>query len=106
MLDRLTLTNLKELQTRTGVAFTATLRLDGEAIATVENKGDGGCNTYYATGKETAAIRLNNTKVRELEKAAAAAIGRQYEALDFLLCFMNSPTVTADQVVAAAKAEL
>ncbi|WJK33152.1 hypothetical protein [Solwaraspora sp. WMMA2065] len=39
--DRLTVTSLHERLTANGVAFTATLRLDGTPVGTVENEGDG-----------------------------------------------------------------
>lgn len=37
---------IKEMRTSDGVAFTATLTLDGKPLGTVENTGRGGCNLY------------------------------------------------------------
>ncbi len=39
---RLAVTSLKQLQTSRGVAFTATLRLDGRVVGTIEDQGNGG----------------------------------------------------------------
>lgn len=105
MLERFTIHNLRELVTHSGVAFTATIALDNKPIARVENKGDGGCNTYFGMGGTAAETRANMVTIRELERVASDAIGRKYEALDFLICFMT-PGVTGQQAVAAAKKAL
>jgi hypothetical protein len=36
-------TKYRELRTREGYAYTYTLHIDGKPVATVENRGDGGC---------------------------------------------------------------
>jgi hypothetical protein len=41
-------TRLKQMRTRNGVAFTATLRVPTGAIGEIENQGDGGATTLYA----------------------------------------------------------
>ncbi|GIM90129.1 hypothetical protein [Paractinoplanes toevensis] len=45
--DGYTVTAYKELSTRDGVAFTATLRLNRKIIGTVENDGVGGPDTFH-----------------------------------------------------------
>lgn len=41
------LKNIKFLETSRGVAFTASIYLDGKRVGTVENSGTGGCNNYH-----------------------------------------------------------
>jgi len=43
---RLNMSDYQELPMADGVAFTATLRLDGRIVGTVENNGTGGATTY------------------------------------------------------------
>jgi hypothetical protein len=59
--DGYTVTAYKELKTHDGVAFTATLRLNGKIIGTIENEGMGGPDTFHANdaltyGRQTAAL--------------------------------------------------
>lgn len=44
--DRLHVSSLKELPTSDGVAFTATLRLDGKRVGVIEDHGRGGGSSY------------------------------------------------------------
>jgi hypothetical protein len=46
--DRLTVTSLEQVPTANGVAFTATLALDGQPVGTVTNDGNGGPTELYS----------------------------------------------------------
>jgi hypothetical protein len=46
--DRLTVTALQQVPTPNGVAFTATLTLDGQPVGTITGDGDGGPTTLHS----------------------------------------------------------
>lgn len=85
-LNKLVLKNLTEFRTRNGVAFTATLNLDGKPLIIVENSGRGGSNKYTH-------ITLPNKNFRpileNLEAQAALRCGTTIEALDHLISLRN-----------------
>lgn len=85
-LNKLRLKNLTELRTRNGVAFTATLDLNGQPVIIVENDGRGGCNKYTH-------ISLPNREfrpiLRSLEAQAARRSAMTIEALDHIIALRD-----------------
>lgn len=81
MLDRITITNLKAMQTYNGVAWSATVLLDGQPKARIENRGDGGGSSFYPVDGDFAAMRAF---VKAAQVEAKAAIGG-FEAFENLL---------------------
>lgn len=103
MLDRITIQNLKTLNTCGGVAWSATVLLDGQPKARIENRGDGGCSSFYPVDGDYKAMR---TFVSEATAAAHAALGRKsYEAFENLLS-ATSEGMTVAQAVTVWQAAL
>ena len=88
MLERLTMTGLKTLNTRNGVAWTATLRLEGLPFAHVEDAGRGGCLRYTPKAK----VEDFRSTLTQLKDAAKEATGLAYEALDMVVACMDNKT--------------
>lgn len=101
MLDRITITNLRTLQTHNGVAWSATVLLDGQPKARIENRGDGGCSSFYPVSADYAAMR---EFVKAAQVEAKAAIGG-WEAFENLLS-ATQEGMTALQAVTSWKAAL
>jgi hypothetical protein len=102
VLERLTMAALKTLKTRNGVAWTATLKLDGKPFAAVEDAGRGGCLSYMP---KQGTMRDFLPVLKQLQEAATEATGLKYEALDMVLCCMDPKTPNAaDAVPIAIKA--
>lgn len=105
MLDRITITAPKTRRTRSGVAWSALVCLDGNFIAFVENDGNGGCCTFIPYGSTT--HRTMRAFISDANHAANEAIGGRpsSEAFENLLACMKMGT-TALQAVPIWKAAL
>jgi len=84
-LNKLRLKNLTEIRTRRGVAFSATLDLNGQPVIIVENDGRGGCNAYTHV---TLPNREFRPILKNLEDQAARLCGT-VEALDHIIALRN-----------------
>lgn len=103
MLNRITISSLKTMQTSNGVAWSATVLLDGQPKARIENRGDGGCSSFYPVDGDYKAMR---TFVAEATEAAHKALGRKsYEAFENLLS-ATSEGMTVAQAVTIWQAAL
>lgn len=100
MLERLTMTALKTMKTRHGVAWTATLKLDGKPLAVVEDAGRGGCLNYMPT---QGTMRDFYPVLKQLQDAAAEATGLPFEALDMVMACMD-PKLTPNAAAAVPHA--
>lgn len=96
-LSTVTMSNLKQRATRNGCSWGATLKIEGKAVMTVSNDGNGGPNRYHAAkGVAFADFRAMQTK---LEKAASAVNGERFEAFDLVTCCMTPANNAADAAV-------
>ena len=103
-LKTITLSDLKTLPTRDGVAWTATVKVNGTPKASVQNLGDGGCCTFRPLDGST--YRDLNTWVREMDVIAAKALGRTYpaESFEYLLSAVGSGMTAQDAVPVCRRA--
>lgn len=83
LLPRVTLKGLKAHRTRNGVAWTATVCLDGKRLLGVENDGNGGCSHFFP-------LPGGNHRdvwdfVKQADDEAAEALGAEHSSE----CFAN-----------------
>jgi len=79
MLHKTQITNIQEMPTPRGVAWTADVLYQKRIVAKLSNKGDGSATAFYRTSDEW------KTLYPALEAHARAKLNIEYEALD-LLC--------------------
>jgi hypothetical protein len=95
-----TVTAYTELKTDDGVAFTATLRLNGKIIGTVENEGVGGPDTFHPN--DAHALRTQMTALETFAAACVDAAGTTAE-LDIVLGDLITEYQTGRDITRAAK---
>lgn len=80
-----TVTSYKGHNTHDGIAYTATLRLNGKIIGNIENKGHGGPDTFYPTNSPTPAAHWDT--INALEAFATHCIDSRGEptSLEYVL---------------------
>jgi hypothetical protein len=106
MLSRVTIKGLKQHNTRNGVAWSASVYIDGLRKMLVENGGDGGCCKFTPLcGFNYASMRIF---LEAANKAAAQCLGetRSDECFENLLACMDRKGMTALEAVPHLRAAL
>lgn len=99
MLSRVTIKGLKQHNTRNGVAWSASVYIDGLRKMLVENDGNGGCCKFTPLGGfDYASMRIF---LEAANKAAAQCLGqaRPDECFENLLSCMDRKGMTALEAV-------
>ena len=99
LLARLTMTGLRSHETHNGLAWVATLRLDGKPVLAIEQAGNGGGNRYSPVG--AADFRAARAVEAQLVEAARLLTGAKFEPLDTLTCCMVPGKTGMDAVKVA-----
>jgi hypothetical protein len=96
---RLSITRYRELPTVDGVAFTATLRIDGEPAGTIQNEGVGGMTTFHPNGNGRFGA-LDLAQYAGLCRSAAGLPVREEFVLDDLITEADTSDFVARTVAA------